>query len=164
MVPPLEQVRDIRLLVLDVDGVLTDGGLYFGAGGEALKRFHVHDGAGIRALLAAGIHVAVITGRSSPATSARMAELGVAHLFQGVKDKAAQLGQLLTELELNHGQVACVADDQAELAMMSGVRLAVAVADAHPSVLEAAHWRTQRAGGCGAVREVCDLLLTAAGP
>ena len=157
----MEQAARIELLVLDVDGVLTDGGLYFGSRGEELKRFHVRDGAGIKAVLAAGIRVAVITGRSSPATSARMAELGVELLYQGVEDKALRLGTLMSELQLRPEQVACVADDRAEIAMLSQVGLAVAVADAHPEIVAAAHWQTDRPGGNGAVRDVCDLLLGA---
>jgi 3-deoxy-D-manno-octulosonate 8-phosphate phosphatase (KDO 8-P phosphatase) len=155
----LERAHDIRLLVLDVDGVLTDGQLYFSARGEELKRFHVRDGAGIVQLLRAGLQIAVISGRESRAVERRMTELGVTWIRQGVQDKLAALRELLDILALGPQAVASVGDDVADLPLFEVVRLAIAVADAHASVKSRAHFITQALGGFGAVREVCDLLL-----
>jgi 3-deoxy-D-manno-octulosonate 8-phosphate phosphatase (KDO 8-P phosphatase) len=161
--PPELQRRAaaIRLLVLDVDGVLTDGRLHFSADGETLKIFHVRDGAGIAQLRQAGIAVAIISGRNSPAVSTRMQELGVAHVQQGIHDKQAALRSLLKALQLDAGCVACVGDDTPDIPMFDIAHLAIAVADAHPSARAAAHYVTQTNGGLGAVREVCDLILHA---
>ena len=157
----LERAKEIELLVLDVDGVLTDGGLYYGPDGEAFKRFHVHDGAGIKALLEAGIRVAVISSRQAPAVDHRMKELGVSEVLQGIADKLQALNGLVERLGLELGAVACVGDDVADVPMMRNVGLAVAVADARQQTKEAAHHSTSARGGHGAVREVCDLLLVA---
>jgi 3-deoxy-D-manno-octulosonate 8-phosphate phosphatase (KDO 8-P phosphatase) len=151
----------IELLVLDVDGVLTDGRLYFGAKGEALKVFHVRDGHGIKLLLSAGIQVAAFSGRRSSAVTARMRELGVASLLQGCTDKVAALQRLCKRLQLNPLNCACIVDDTPDLGLMSAVGFAAAVADAHPVVLSASHWVSRAAGGYGAVRELCDALLRA---
>jgi 3-deoxy-D-manno-octulosonate 8-phosphate phosphatase (KDO 8-P phosphatase) len=155
----VERATDIRLLVLDVDGVLTDGRLYFSSRGEELKCFHVRDGAGIVQLLRAGLQVAVISGRQSRAVEKRMAELGVTWVRQGVEDKLAALRELLDILGLGPQAVASIGDDVADLAVFEVARLAVAVADAHPSVKSRAHFITQSPGGKGAVREICDLIL-----
>jgi 3-deoxy-D-manno-octulosonate 8-phosphate phosphatase (KDO 8-P phosphatase) len=149
----------ISLLVLDVDGVLTDGRLYFGARGEALKVFHVHDGLGIVQLQRAGVRVAVISGRRSPSVAARCRELGVRHVQQGVADKLAALTRLCARLRLRPSACACVGDDLPDVAVMRAVALSFAVADAHPQVRRAADLVTRRRGGHGAVREVCDHLL-----
>ena len=152
---------EIRLLVLDVDGVLTDGRLWFGADGELLKCFHVRDGVGIKAVLASGIEVAIITGRRSPAVEHRAAELGVRHLSQGCTDKARALRELLAELHLEPAHAACIVDDTPDLPLMALAGLPIAVADAHPDVIAASRHVTRAAGGAGAVREVCDLLTGA---
>ncbi len=157
----LARARNIELLVLDVDGVLTDGGLYYGAAGESLQRFHVHDGAGIKAVMAAGIAVAVISARRTPAVAARMKELGVEAVLQGEQDKLAALAGLAGEMGIGWDAVACIGDDTADVAMMLRAGLAIAVADATAPALEAAHHQTSARGGHGAVREVCDLLLLA---
>jgi 3-deoxy-D-manno-octulosonate 8-phosphate phosphatase (KDO 8-P phosphatase) len=149
----------IRLLVLDVDGVLTDGRLYFGPRGEALKVFDVRDGYGLTALQRAGIAVAVISGRRSDAVRARCRELRVRHLHQGVSDKLAVFERLRARLRLTASACACVGDDLPDVPLMSAVALSFAVADAHPAVRRAAAIVTRRGGGRGAVREVCDLLL-----
>jgi len=154
-------LRKIELLVLDVDGVLTDGRLYFGAKGEALKVFHVRDGHGIKLLLNAGIQVAAFSGRRSAAVTARMRELGVVNVVQGCTDKVAALQQLNQRLKLDPLSCACIVDDTPDLALMSAVGFAAAVADAHPLVKSAAHWVARAAGGRGAVRELCDTLLRA---
>lgn len=151
----------IRLLVLDVDGVLTDGRLRYGPHGERDKVFHVRDGHGIKALRAAGVQVAVISGRRSAAVQRRCRELGIMHLLQGVEDKAAALSGVLERLGLTAAETACIGDDAPDVPMMRQAGLAVAVADAHASALAAAHRRTRAAGGLGAVREVCDWLLAA---
>lgn len=154
----------IRLLVLDVDGVLTDGHLRYGASGEVEKLFHVRDGYGIRRVLAAGIAVAVISGRDSAAVSRRCEELGIRHVYQGIEDKAAVLRDLLTKLGFQPKQCACVGDDEPDVPLLKQAGFAVAVADAHPSASSIAHRRTRLPGGAGAVREVCDWLLQARPP
>lgn len=151
----------IELLVLDVDGVLTDGRLYFGARGEALKVFHVRDGHGIKLLMAAGVAVAAISGRRSAAVAARMRELRVRHVVQGCNDKVAALHRLTQRLGLDPLNCACLCDDTPDLPLMSAVGMAGAVADAHPLVLSAAHWVAAAKGGRGAVREFCDAVLRA---
>jgi 3-deoxy-D-manno-octulosonate 8-phosphate phosphatase (KDO 8-P phosphatase) len=159
----LERARAIRLLVLDVDGVLTDGRLYISAAGEELKVFHVRDGSGLVAIQRAGITVAIISGRDSPAVTRRATELGIRHVHQGVADKGALLDRLLDELGIAAEETACVGDDTPDAPMLRRAGLAIGVADAHPALLAAAHWVTKSNGGQGAVREVCDLLLSAHG-
>jgi len=154
---------EITLVVLDVDGVLTDGRLWYGPDGENLKSFHVRDGHGIKTLLAAGVGVAVISGRRSAAVTARMRELGVADVAQGVGDKARALAELLKRNAVDARRVACLVDDTPDLGLMAAVGLPAAVADAHPEVLAAARHVTRAAGGHGAVREFCDWLLAARG-
>jgi 3-deoxy-D-manno-octulosonate 8-phosphate phosphatase (KDO 8-P phosphatase) len=149
----------IALLVLDVDGVLTDGRLYFGAHGEALKVFDVRDGYGLVAVQRAGITVAVISGRRSGAVHARCRELGIRYVYQGVADKLAVFERLRARLQLTRGACACVGDDLPDAPLMEAVGLSFAVADAHGAARRAADRVTRRGGGRGAVREVCDLLL-----
>ena len=151
----------VRLLVLDVDGVLTDGRLYYGARGEALKVFHVRDGLGLKLLAGAGVTVAVISGRRSGMTGRRCRELGVRHLVQGVEDKLAAFHRLRGRLGMSSSVCACVGDDLPDVPLMREVALSFAVADAHPQARSAAHVITQLPGGKGAVREVCDYLLEA---
>jgi len=150
----------IRLLVLDVDGVLTDGRLYFGARGEALKAFHVRDGVGLKQLQRSGLTIAVISGRRSRMVAARCRELGVRHVLQGVADKRAALRQLCARLKLTPAACACVGDDLPDVPVMRAAALSFAVADAHRSARRAADIVTRLPGGRGAVREVCDHLLT----
>ena len=149
----------IRLLVLDVDGVLTDGRLYYGPRGEALKVFDVRDGLGIVLLQRAGLSVAVISGRRSEMVKARCRELGVRHVHQGVSDKLAVLLRLCTRLKLTPAAVACIGDDLPDVPVMRAAALSFAVADAPQAVRRAADVVTRRRGGRGAVREVCDHLL-----
>jgi 3-deoxy-D-manno-octulosonate 8-phosphate phosphatase (KDO 8-P phosphatase) len=151
----------IRLLVLDVDGVLTDGRLYFGPRGEALKVFHARDGFGMRRLIAAGVEIAVISGRRSPAVLARCRELGIRRVLQGAADKLAALERLLKSARVTASECACVGDDVPDVPLFGLVGLAIAVRDAPPAVRRAAHYVTQLPGGFGAVREVCDRLLAA---
>jgi len=152
---------EIELLVLDVDGVLTDGRLYFGARGEALKVFHARDGHGMKLLAASGVHIAAISGRRSAAVAARMRELKVKHVVQGCTDKVTALHDICARLGTTPLASACIVDDTVDLPLMSAVGFAAAVADAHPLVLEAAHWVATTKGGRGAVRELCDALLRA---
>jgi len=159
--PPVSSLAAMRLLALDVDGVLTDGRLNYGASGELGKSFHARDGYGIKAVRAAGIAVAVISGRRSPALLRRCKELGIEHVLTGIEDKGVALAQLLATLGLQWAQCTCVGDDEPDVPMLQQAGLAVAVADAHPCALAAAHRRTQLPGGAGAVREVCDWLLSA---
>jgi len=156
-----ELAARVQLVIFDVDGVFTDGRLYYGADGEELKVFHVRDGHGIKSLLQQGIQVAVISGRSSTAVSRRMQELGIRHVFQGDDDKRPILEKLLKKLALNPGQTACVGDDLADLPIMQVAGIAIAVADAQPEVRAQADWCTRSRGGEGAVREICDLILEA---
>ena len=158
-----ELAAGIELVVFDVDGVFTDGRLYYGAEGEALKVFHVHDGQGVKRLLKAGVQVAVISGRESAAVSRRMQDLGIAHVFQGDEDKLPIFERLLKQLGLDAKRVACVGDDLPDLPLMQRVGLAVTVPNAHPEVLGKAQFVTRARGGLGAVREVCDLILDARG-
>jgi len=154
---------EIALVVLDVDGVLTDGRLWYGPDGEAFKAFNVRDGHGIKSLVAAGVGVAVISGRRSAAVTARMRELGVADVAQGVNDKSRALAELLERNAVEPRRVACLVDDTPDLGLMAAVGMPAAVADAHPEVLAAAKHVTRAAGGHGAVREFCDFLLAARG-
>jgi 3-deoxy-D-manno-octulosonate 8-phosphate phosphatase (KDO 8-P phosphatase) len=154
-------LRLIELLVLDVDGVLTDGRLYFSSRGETLKVFHARDGHGIKLLLGSGVEVAAISGRRSAAVTARMRELKVRHVVQGCADKVAALMDLGLKLGIAPLSCACMVDDTVDLPLMSAVGFAAAVADAHPLVLSAAHWVSRSPGGCGAVREFTDAIMRA---
>jgi 3-deoxy-D-manno-octulosonate 8-phosphate phosphatase (KDO 8-P phosphatase) len=149
------------LLVLDVDGVLTDGRLHFDSKGQEGKVFHVRDGYGIRKLLEAGFTVAVISGRKSTAVKKRMAELGIEHVYLGVSDKLTVFNGLLQKLGITAAAAACVGDDTPDLECLQAAGLAIAVADAHHDLDAVADWHTHLGGGQGAVREVCDLLLAA---
>ena len=154
-------LRRVQLLVLDVDGVLTDGRLYYGARGEALKAFNVKDGHGIKQVAAAGITVAIISGRKSAAVTLRARELGIRHVTQGANDKLAALEKLARARSVAFEQCACVGDDTPDAPMLQVAGVAIAVADAHADALAVADLVTTRAGGHGAVREVCDWLLDA---
>jgi 3-deoxy-D-manno-octulosonate 8-phosphate phosphatase (KDO 8-P phosphatase) len=156
---PRKTAAVIRMLVLDVDGVLTDGRLHFGPKGEALKLFHVRDGLGIQQVAQAGIEVAVISGRKSKMVDIRCRELGISHVFQGAKDKVTVLAKLCARLKIEPSECACVGDDLPDIPVMRKVALAFAVADAHSEARHAAHLVTKLPGGHGAVREVCDYLL-----
>jgi 3-deoxy-D-manno-octulosonate 8-phosphate phosphatase (KDO 8-P phosphatase) len=153
----------IKLLVLDVDGVMTDGGLLFDATGREWKRFHVHDGLAMVAARRAGLPVAVISGRTSPAVARRMAELGVDELNQGVSDKAPVVRAIIGRLGLSPADVAAMGDDLLDLPVMAMVGLRLAPANAVQEVRRAAHWVSRRAGGDGAVREAIEMLLRARG-
>ncbi|MGB3748539.1 MAG: HAD-IIIA family hydrolase [Rhodanobacter sp.] len=159
----LARAARVRLAVFDVDGTLTDGRLWYGEDGRETKVFHVHDGLGLKRLQAHGVQVALITARISHPVALRAEELDIAHVYQGQGDKRACLAELLDALQLQPAQVAYVGDDLPDLAPMRVAGLAVAVANAHPWIAEAAHWQTRASGGEGAAREVCDLILHAQG-
>ena len=153
--------RQIRLLILDVDGVMTDGGLQFDNQGEEYKTFNSLDGHGIRMLLECGIEIAVITGRNSGIVSHRMNELGVSHIYQGYRDKLLAYEKLLQVTDFEPEQTAYVGDDIPDLPLMRRVGLAIAVQNAHGFVKQHCDWVTTARGGNGAVREVTDFILQA---
>jgi 3-deoxy-D-manno-octulosonate 8-phosphate phosphatase (KDO 8-P phosphatase) len=156
-----DRARGVRLAILDVDGVLTDGSLWFGPRGEALKRFNILDGHGLKMLAGAGVTVAILSGRSSRAVAARARELGIVHVIQGATDKLAEFARLRARLGLEERACAFVGDDLPDLAVMERCGLAVAVANAVESVKSRAHYVTRARGGEGAVREFCELVLAA---
>lgn len=160
---PLERAANVRLLMLDVDGVLTDGRLQLDARSEEIKTFHVRDGVGVEQLIRNGIQIAVISGRESRAVERHMAQMNVAWVRQSVADKRAAPQEILDMLGLGPRAVAVVGDDTPDLPMFELARLAVAVADAHSSARVAAHYVTQASVGLGTLREVCDLMLEAHG-
>ncbi len=147
--------------MLDVDGVLTDGRLYYGARGEALKVFDVKDGYGIKRLLDVGVRVAIISGRDAPQVRRRARDLGIRYVYQGVGEKLPVFEKLRMRLGLEASACACVGDDRPDVPVMRTVGLAFAVFDAHPAALKAADMVTPNLGGRGAVRNVCDLLVAA---
>lgn len=159
----LARARTIRLLICDVDGVLTDGSVFLGNDNEELKAFNIKDGFGLRAVQKFGITVALITGRQSHLVSRRASELDIRHVYQGNANKRAAFAELLATLQLSAAEVAHVGDDLPDLPLFRQVGLAACPADAHPVMKAAAHFIASQPGGAGAVREVCDLLLQAQG-
>ena len=159
----LARAANVKLVVFDVDGVLTDGRLLLGDNGVEYKAFHSRDGHGMKMLGQTGVELAIITGRRSQLVAERMASLGIAHVHQGHASKLPVFERLIAELNLTEEQSAYVGDDVVDLGIMARVGLAVAVANAHPLVLEQAHWCTRNDGGRGAAREVCDLIMHAQG-
>lgn len=155
--------QPVRVAFFDVDGVLTDGGLYFSEVGETLKRFHTLDGHGIKLLQQAGITPAVVTGRDSPALRLRLKALGVMHARFGTEDKRPAAESILAELGLSWPQAAAIGDDWPDLPVMRRVAFACAPAQAHIEARAVAHHVTAAPGGAGAAREFCDLLLVASG-
>ena len=165
MFPPaiLQRAKDIRVLLLDVDGVLTDGGLYFTENGETSKRFNTLDGHGLKLLQRAGVEPVIITGRDSAALRVRLNALNIQHAHFGVEDKHSAAQSALQSLGLSWAQTAAMGDDWPDLPMLLPSALACAPPNAHREVLSRVHWVTQAPAGHGAVREVCDLLLQARG-
>jgi 3-deoxy-D-manno-octulosonate 8-phosphate phosphatase (KDO 8-P phosphatase) len=157
----IERAAQIRLMIFDVDGVLTDGGLWYGEQGEALKRFNVLDGHGLKMLDSSGIGVAVVTARDGPIVAWRGAELGIRHIRQGVRDKAQALIELAQEFGVAKHAVGYMGDDLIDLPAMQQAGLAVTVPNAPGYMAQSAHWTTTVAGGQGAVRECCDVILAA---
>lgn len=159
----LLRAQSIQVVFLDVDGVLTDGGLLFSESGETLKRFNTLDGHGLKLLQKAGITPVIITGRDSPALRVRLTALGVEHAHFGTEDKRPAAEQTLKTLGLDWSQAAAMGDDWPDLPVMQRAALACAPANAHVEVLGIAQYTTRASGGHGAVRELCDLLLVASG-
>ncbi|MGQ7815530.1 KdsC family phosphatase [Metapseudomonas furukawaii] len=159
----LSRAKGVRLAVFDVDGVLTDGRLYFLPGGGEFKTFSTLDGQGIKMLMNAGVRTAIISGRQSEVVERRAQNLGIQHLFQGREDKLVVLEGLLAELGLSHDQVAYLGDDLPDLPVIRRVGLGMAVANADAFVRQHAHGVTQARGGEGAAREFCELILRAQG-
>ena len=157
------RARGIRLLVLDVDGVLTDGRLYYGANGAELKAFHIRDGLGLKMLRASGVEVAIVTGRTSRAVELRAENLGVAYVYQGVTDKLAVFEQLLAQLTVDATAAGAMGDDLPDLPVLRRCGFAACVPEASAAVRSHVHYITDRPGGTGAVREVCELLMAAQG-
>ena len=159
----LQRARKIRCVVFDIDGVMTDGMLYLGPNGEETKAVSVRDGLGIKQLVDAGIHVAVISGRPSEAMRQRLQHLGVQHIHLDIDQKLPTFEALQQELGITDEQCAMMGDDTPDLPLLRRVGLALTVADAHPHAAAAAHWASRHVGGAGAVREACDLILDAQG-
>ena len=158
-----EKAAHIQLMIFDVDGVLTDGGLFFGPEGEVIKRFNVLDGHGIKLLQQVGIATAIISARQSPIVTRRAADLGIAHIYQGAHDKKAAFEQLLADRDVRAEVCGFIGDDVIDLPILSRVRFAASVPNAHGEVLSRVHYVSQASGGHGAVREVCDFILRAQG-
>ena len=157
------RIKPLRLIAFDVDGVLTDGGLYLSDSGEEFKRFNTLDGHGLKMLKASGVELAIITGRVSRCVELRATNLGIARLYQGVDDKRAVMQALLAELQLAPEAAAFMGDDVVDLPVMRSVGLALSVPGAPQVVRDHAHYVSQRDAGHGAVREVCELILGAQG-
>jgi len=153
----------IRLMAFDVDGVMTDGGLYYSDSGEEFKRFNSQDGHGLKMLRASGVKIALITGRTSHCVTARAENLGIEHVYQGVENKLEAMVNLLNKLKLPRDAAAYMGDDVVDLTVMRHVGMAVTVPDAPLQVRECSHYITQRNGGHGAVRETCEMIMSAQG-
>ncbi len=157
------RLEKIRLLGLDIDGVLTDGRLYYHDNGTESKAFDVRDGHGIKMLQRGGVKIALISGRNCPSAEKRAADLEISHVSQGIRDKVQALERILTEQDLTLEETAFMGDDLVDLPVMSAVGLSIAVADASEYLFEAAHYVTASPGGRGAVREVAELILAVQG-
>ncbi len=159
----LHKAAQIRLVVFDVDGVLTDGSLYIGDDGQEYKAFHSRDGLGMKLLKRSGVEIGIITARTSHVVRHRMESLGIRHVYQGRMEKFPALQEIISDMELQLEQVAYVGDDLIDLPVMRQVGLAIAVQDAHPLARQHAHWQTPHKGGRGAARDVCELIMEAQG-
>jgi len=159
----VEKARQIRLVIFDVDGVLTDGSLFLGDDGQEYKAFHSRDGHGMKMLQRSGVEIGVITGRTSQVVALRMESLGIRHVYQGQLDKLPAYDELRQKLALDDRQIAYVGDDVVDLPVLVRAGLAIAVQDAHPLVKQHAHWQTPCGGGRGAARDVCELIMDAQG-
>jgi len=158
-----ENLKDIQLLLLDVDGVLTDGSIIYSDAGSEIKEFNVKDGFGIKLVMAAGIKVGLVTGRSSEALDRRCRDLGIDFIYDGAQHKARLLDKIITDTGTGADDTAFIGDDLPDIPLMRRIGLPIAVADAHELVRDCADWVTSAPGGRGAVREVCDALLKARG-
>ncbi len=161
--PATERAGRVKLMIFDVDGVLTDGGLRYGPDGELFKTFNVLDGHGIKLLQQSGVNTAIISARNSPVVAKRAADLGIAMLMQGVHDKLTAFGQVLMQLNLEAADCGFMGDDVIDLPVMMRVSFAASVPNGHPEVRARAHYVSEARGGQGAAREVCDFILHAQG-
>ncbi len=159
----LDRATQIRLIIFDVDGVLSDGRLILGDDGQEYKAFNTKDGHGMKMLRSTGVEIGIITGRTSNVVALRMKGLGIEHLYQGQQDKLPAYEELKAKLGLKDEQVAYMGDDVVDLPIMCRVGLAATVADAHHMVKRYAHWQSEYDGGRGAVRELCELIMEAQG-
>ena len=159
----LKKAAQIKLVIFDVDGVLTDGSLFMGDDGQEYKAFNSKDGLGMKLLQQSGTPVAIITARQSNVVKLRMESLGIELLYQGQQDKLPAFEKLLAKLAIDANEVAYVGDDLIDLPVMIRCGLAIAVADSHERVIEQAHWVTEKCGGRGAAREVCELIMAGQG-
>jgi 3-deoxy-D-manno-octulosonate 8-phosphate phosphatase (KDO 8-P phosphatase) len=159
----VEKAGRVKLLLLDVDGILTDGRIQINNSGQEIKSFHVQDGQGIRWLQKAGIEVGFLSGRSSPAVAARAGELHISLLFQGIHDKIIVFNELLEQSSMSREHVAYGGDDFIDLKLLKAVGFSFSVPNAHPLIQDEVDYLTRNDGGCGAVREVCELILKAQG-
>jgi len=157
----LAKAAQIKLVVFDVDGVLTDGSLFVGDDGQEYKAFHSRDGLGMKLLRKSGVEIGIITARTSEVVKHRMENLDIQHVYQGRLDKLPALEELIAKLGLSFEQTAYVGDDIVDLPVMRQVGLAIAVQDAHPLAKQHAHWQTPHGGGRGAARDVCELIMEA---
>jgi len=158
-----EKAKAIKLVIFDVDGVLTDGSLFFGDDGQEYKAFNSQDGHGMKMLQESGVRVAIITGRTSDVVKHRMNNLKIELVYQGQLDKLPAYRQILADLQIQSHEVAYVGDDVVDLPVMLRVGLAISVENAHPLAKQHAHWVTPRSGGKGAARDVCELIMSAQG-
>jgi 3-deoxy-D-manno-octulosonate 8-phosphate phosphatase (KDO 8-P phosphatase) len=159
----LARAARVRLMIFDVDGVLTDGTLYYSERGDELKAFNIRDGQGMRMLAGTGVRLAIISGRRSPALAQRAANLGIDLLYQGIDDKLGAFGELTARLGLSPEACGFVGDDLIDLPILTRCGFAASVADGAPEVLSRVHYVTRAAGGRGAAREVCELIMGAQG-
>ncbi|MBW9259401.1 MAG: 3-deoxy-manno-octulosonate-8-phosphatase KdsC [Candidatus Thiodiazotropha sp. (ex. Lucinisca nassula)] len=156
-----DKAKAVKLVIFDVDGVLTDGGLLLGDDGQEYKAFHSRDGHGMKMLQYTGVVIGIITGRTSEVVRLRMESLGIEYVYQGKLEKLPAYEELKEKLGLSDEQIAYVGDDVVDLPIMRRVGLAIAVQDAHPFVLQHAHWQTPHGGGRGAARDVCEMIMQA---
>ncbi len=159
----MDKAVAIRLVIFDVDGVLTDGSLFLGDDGQEYKAFNSRDGHGMKMLQATGVEIGIITGRTSQVVSYRMDSLGIKHVYQGQLEKLPAFEELIQRLGVTTEQVAYVGDDVVDLPILLRVGLAIAVQDAHPLVKQHSHWTTPNCGGRAAARDVCELIMQAQG-
>ena len=159
----LEKAKNIDWVILDVDGVMTDGSLFIGDDGQEYKAFNSLDGHGLRMLQDSGVSVAIITGRQSKVVNHRMEDLGITTIYQGYRDKTPAYEALLKDKNIQDANIAYVGDDVVDLPIMSRVGLPIAVQNAHPFVKKHSAWTTEASGGRGAVREVCEMIIQSRG-
>jgi len=159
----IEKAKQIKLLLLDVDGILTDGKLYFSNSGDEMKAFNILDGHGIKMLQESGVAVGIVTGRESQLVAKRANDLGITIVIQGSKDKSEAVRHIAQQQHVTKEQIAFMGDDYPDLPAMKVSGLTLTVANAHPAVAERVDWQSTSKGGEGAVREACDMIMKAQG-